>query len=153
MYIVKFSSNFKTYLSWSILILQKTCPEEKTSGNGIFEWKINDKNRVDYVISQPDVCWENGSIVLRHCDRETAEWFPNRVQCEKFFNKNIKCPDDLIELLVNDEYVCLKISTKPQTFDEHFYYGSIKWWMGNVFPCLFILCKDSEEYFSMLQTE
>ncbi|XP_065370992.1 uncharacterized protein LOC135963143 [Calliphora vicina] len=107
-------------VSWSF----KTCPEEKTSSNGTFEWKINDKNRVDYVISQPDVCWENDSIVLRHCDSETGEWFPNRVQCEKFVKKNIKCPDDLIELLVNDEYVCLKISTKPQTFDEHFYYGS-----------------------------
>ncbi|XP_037815959.1 uncharacterized protein LOC119606500 [Lucilia sericata] len=116
-------------MTWSLNSKVKTCPEEKTL-KGIFEWKINDGNDVKYVISQPDVCWDNGSIVLRQCNFKTGEWFPNQVQCSKFRSKNIKCPDDLIELPLNDEYLCLKISSEAQTFDEHFCYGS------NVIPGL-----------------
>uniref|UniRef100_A0A1B0C2W9 G-protein coupled receptors family 2 profile 2 domain-containing protein n=1 Tax=Glossina palpalis gambiensis TaxID=67801 RepID=A0A1B0C2W9_9MUSC len=38
--------------------------------------------------------------------------------------KNHQCPDDLIEIVWNRRYVCLKVSKFPQTFDEHACYGS-----------------------------
>uniref|UniRef100_A0A1A9UJW6 G-protein coupled receptors family 2 profile 2 domain-containing protein n=1 Tax=Glossina austeni TaxID=7395 RepID=A0A1A9UJW6_GLOAU len=38
--------------------------------------------------------------------------------------RNHQCPDDLIEFVWNRRYVCLKVSKFPQTFDEHFCYGS-----------------------------
>lgn len=100
------------------------CPKEKTLSNGKFEWKVNDKNDVNYVISQPDICWNNNTIVLRKCELEKGEWIPAEVQCEKFQSKNIKCPEDLIELQIDGDYVCLKISSEQQHFDEHYCYGS-----------------------------
>ncbi|TMW46893.1 hypothetical protein DOY81_008026 [Sarcophaga bullata] len=77
-----------------------------------------------YVISQPDVCWANNSIVLRRCDYKSGKWEPRVVNCTKFRRTNIHCPDDLIELNVKGEYICLKISQVEQPFDEHFCYGS-----------------------------
>ncbi|KAM7360035.1 uncharacterized protein ACRADG_002921 isoform 1-T8 [Cochliomyia hominivorax] len=113
--------------AWTIKSIaeKKLCPKEKTpSSSGIFEWKIDNKIAVNYVISQPDICWKNDKIVVRQCNFTAGEWFPLQIQCEKFQSTNIKCPDDLIEMSVRGEYLCLKISNEKHPFDEHFCYGS-----------------------------
>ncbi|XP_013111863.2 uncharacterized protein LOC106090275 [Stomoxys calcitrans] len=105
--------------------LANECSTERTnSSNATFIWRQSHPG-LDFVISEPDVCWQNNSIVVRQCDAEANKtWKPAVEECETFRITNSKCPEDLTEESINGKSMCLKISEKRQRFNETYCYGS-----------------------------
>ncbi|XP_075147170.1 uncharacterized protein LOC142221347 [Haematobia irritans] len=103
----------------------KKCSDERTiSPNGTYIWRQKFFD-MDYVVSQPDVCRLNNSIVVRQCViNNSMLWKPDVERCEKVKKKNAKCPEDLTELFIAGKLICLKVSQKPQMFNENYCYGS-----------------------------
>ncbi|XP_017139769.1 uncharacterized protein LOC108154146 [Drosophila miranda] len=74
------------------------------------------------------LCWaKSGELHIRECDNISGDWLPKTVDCHVKQNKNKFCPDDLFEVKQNDDDpICLKISTKPEAYNDTFCYGSNK---------------------------
>lgn len=100
-------------------------PEKTATANGDFVWE-HKYDDVDFAVSKPDVCWINGSILVRQCARDNKRkyWSPNGENCEKFKRRNLKCPEDLGEVLVNGKIVCVRLSKTRQQYDSSFCQGS-----------------------------
>uniref|UniRef100_A0A1A9W6P3 G-protein coupled receptors family 2 profile 2 domain-containing protein n=1 Tax=Glossina brevipalpis TaxID=37001 RepID=A0A1A9W6P3_9MUSC len=103
---------------------QEECKNELLhENNGKFEWELmsDDSGSHNYGVSQSREFTTSKSQLS---DITTSESFPEMNDCGKLKRKNNLCPDDLIELFWEERYVCFKVSRFPQTFDEHFCYGS-----------------------------
>ncbi|KAH8358963.1 hypothetical protein KR093_003582, partial [Drosophila rubida] len=101
------------------------CDDKATKAFGdIAHWKFRG---VRYTTSEDFLCWkENWQLFIRECNTTTGQWMPENVTCQKLGKTNEYCPEDLLEIKNDDgnNHLCLKISSKPDKYDDKFCYGS-----------------------------
>ncbi|KAH8379873.1 hypothetical protein KR009_007746, partial [Drosophila setifemur] len=105
-------------------LLQRKCEKNISETiDGIEFWQYNG---IAYKISEECLCPKtNNTIVIPGCDTNTGSWLPDLIQSKMQTQPNKYCPEDLYEIpLLQSDFLCLKISTELEPFNENFCYGS-----------------------------
>lgn len=81
-----------------------------------FKWNNRDSG---LSISNPP-CYINGGLFLRECLANGSWISTSSDSCQIISSsENQRCPDDLIEIPIHNDFICIKLSDSADTFSKH----------------------------------